>query len=182
MSEAEKNQANSSRDEAGLFRSSQSEREPRNWTGAIVGFAVVLLVVVLLVLVGHRRPQTAPAADAYSPNLVVTAAAVSQADNFVGSTVTYIDLTVKNNGTRTVVGGLVFAAFHNLQGEVVQTESLPLRVLAPHALGGAAEAVELSHAPLGPGQTRVVRLTLEHVSSDWNQAQPAVEFRRLRLR
>ena len=65
-------------------------------------------------------------ADPYSPKLVVEEAKLSQADNFVGATVTYIDLTVKNTGDRTVVGGTVQAVFRDTLGQAVQTETLPL--------------------------------------------------------
>jgi hypothetical protein len=113
---------------------------------------------------------------------VVQQARLSQADNFVGATVTYIDLTVKNNGGRTVVGGVVQAVFRDTLGQAVQTETLPLRALIPHALGGENEAADLAQAPLGPGQTRILRLTVEHISSEWNQAQPDLEFRGLRFK
>ncbi len=96
--------------------------------------------------------------------------------------ITYIDLTVRNNGPRTVVGGAVRAVFRDTLGQAVQTETLPLRALVPHALGGEAEAADLAQAPLGPGQERTLRLTVEHISSEWNQAQPELEFRGLRFK
>jgi hypothetical protein len=156
--------------------------EPRNWTPLIVGFVLVLVVVAAIAILGRNRPEKASAADPYSPMLVVEQAKLSQADNFVGATVTYIDLTVRNNGNRTVVGGLVRANFRDMLGQVVQTETLPLRALIPHSLGGEPEAGDLTLAPLGPGQTRVLRLTVEHISSEWNQAQPELEFRGLRFK
>jgi hypothetical protein len=89
---------------------------------------------------------------------------------------------VKNNGPRTVVGGAVQAVFRDTLGQTVQTETLPLRALVPHPLGGQDEAGDLALAPLGPGQTRTLRLTIEHISSEWNQAQPDLEFRGLRFK
>jgi hypothetical protein len=64
----------------------------------------------------------------------------------------------------------------------VQTEVLPLRALLSNTLGGVAEAGDLGMAPLGPGQTRVLRLTVEHISGQWNRAQPELEFRGLRFK
>jgi len=89
---------------------------------------------------------------------------------------------VKNNGTRTVVGGSVRAVFRDTLGQIVQTETLPMRALVPHALGGDAESADLAQAPIAPGQTRTLRLTVEHISSQWNQAQPDLEFRGLRFK
>jgi len=168
--------------EAGLFSVHHQQKESRNWTGLIVGFALVVVVVALIVVLGRTKKEVVTTADPYAPNLVVEQAMLSQADNFVGATVTYIDLTVKNNGPRTVVGGSVQAVFRDTLGQSVQVETLPLRALIPHALGGEKESADLAMAPLGPGQTRTLRLTVEHISSQWNQAQPDLEFRGLRFK
>lgn len=165
-----------------MFGGGKSQREPRNWTPLIVGFVLVLAVVAAIMILGRTKKDVVKTADPYSPNLVVEQATLSQADNFVGATVTYIDLKVKNNGGRTVVGGAVQAVFRDTLGQAVQTETLPLRALVPHALGGEAEAADLAMAPLGPGQTRILRLTVEHISAEWNQAQPDLEFRGLRFK
>jgi hypothetical protein len=165
-----------------LFGARNAQREPRNWTPLIVGFVLVLVVVAIIAVMGHSKKEVVKTADPYSSNLVVEQAKLSQADNFVGATVTYIDLAVKNNGQRTVVGGAVHAVFRDTLGQAVQTETLPLRALIPHPLGGEAEAGDLALAPLAPGVTRTLRLTVEHISSEWNQAQPDLEFRGLRFK
>ncbi len=165
-----------------LFGAHHVQKEPRNWTPLIVGFVLVLAVVAAIVLLGRGHKEVVKTADPYASNLAVEQAKLSQADNFVGATVTYIDLTVKNNGPRTVVGGAVQAVFRDTLGQAVQTETLPLRALVPHGLGGEDEAGDLAQAPLGPGQTRILRLTVEHISSQWNQAQPELEFRGLRFK
>ena len=168
--------------EPAIFGAHSARPEPRNWIPLLVGFGLVLGVLAVVAILGHGKKEVATTADPYSPMLVVDKATLSQADNFVGSTITYIDLTVHNNGDRTVVGGTVQAVFRDSLGEAVQTETLPLRALVPHPLGGQDEAGDLALAPLGPGQTRVLRLTVEHISSQWNQAQPELEFRGLRFK
>jgi hypothetical protein len=168
--------------ETGMFGAHAAQPEPRNWIPLIVGFGLVLAVVAIFTFLGRGKKEVVTTADPYAPMLVVTQATLSQADNFVGSTITYIDLTVRNNGDRTVVGGTVQAVFRDTLGESVQTETLPLRALVPHVLGGEDEAGDLALAPLAPGQTRVLRLTVEHISSQWNQAQPELEFRGLRFK
>jgi hypothetical protein len=165
-----------------LFGAHSAPQEPRHWIPLIVGFGLVLAVVAVVALLGHGKKEVPATADPYAPMLVVEKATLSQADNFVGSTITYIDLTVRNNGDRTVVGGTVQAVFRDTLGQAVQSETLPLRALIPHALGGEDEARDLALAPLAPGQTQVLRLTVEHISSQWNQAQPELEFRGLRFK
>jgi hypothetical protein len=182
MSEPNEPTQNDKPAEPVLFGARNAQNEPRNWTPLIIGFGLVLVVVALIAVLGREKKEVVKTADPYAPNLVVEQARISQADNFVGATVTYIDLTVKNNGSRTVVGGAVQAVFRDTLGQVVQTETLPLRALIHHPLGGADEAGDLALAPLGPGQTRRLRLTIEHISSEWNQAQPDLEFRGLRLK
>jgi hypothetical protein len=165
-----------------LFGARNAQKEPRNWTPLIVGFVLVLAVVVIVAMLGRGKKDVVKTADPYASNLLVEQAKLSRADNFVGATVTYIDLSVKNNGPRTVVGGAVHAIFRDTLGQSVQTETLPLRALVPHPLGGEDEAGDLAIAPLGPGQTRTLRLTVEHISSEWNQVQPDLEFRGLRFK
>jgi hypothetical protein len=168
--------------EAELFSAHGPSKEPRNWTPLIVGFGLVLVVLAAIVILGRSKQETANSADPYSSNLTVERAQLSQVDNFVGATMTYIDLTVRNNGAKTVAGGMVRAVFRDTLGQPVQTETLPLRALVPHSLGGEDEAADLATAPLAPGQTRILRLTVEHISSEWNQAQPELEFRGLRFK
>jgi hypothetical protein len=182
MTEQNEPTQNSTPAEPVLFAPGHEENPPRNWTPLIVGFVLVVAVVAVVALLGHRTQEVVRTADPYAANLVVEQAKISQADNFVGATVTYIDLTVKNNGGRTVVGGTVQAVFRDTLGQAVQTETLPLRALVPHGLGGEDEAGDLAMAPLGPGQTRLLRLTVEHISSEWNQAQPDLEFRGLQFK
>jgi hypothetical protein len=168
--------------ELDLFGARNAQQEPRNWTPLIVGFVLVLVVVAIFAMLGRTKKDVVKTADPYAPYLVVERVQLSRVDNFVGATVTYIDLSVKNNGPRTVVGGAVQAVFRDTLGEAVQNETLPLRALVPHVLGGEDEAGDLAQAPLGPQQTRIVRLTVEHISSQWNQAQPDLEFRGLRFK
>lgn len=182
MTEPNEPPQNTTPPEPVLFGARNAQTEPRNWTPLIVGFVLVLAVVAVIAFLGHTKKDVVKTADPYAPMLVVEQAKLSQADNFVGATVTYIDLTVKNNGERTVVGGTVQVVFRDTLGQAVQTEALPLRALIPHPLGGVAEAGDLALAPLGPGQERTVRLTVEHISSQWNQALPDLEFRGLRLK
>lgn len=143
---------------------------------------VVVLVVVAIVLLGRNRQSVSNQADPYASSLQVGDIHPSTADNFVGSTVTYLDLSLTNTGSKTLVGGQVNVSFKNSLGEVVQKETLPLHVLGKNALGGYEDVADISMSPLAPGQTKTVRLTLEHVSADWNQSYPELKFVNLRLK
>ena len=162
------------------FTSAQAS-EQRNWTPLIIGLVVVVVLVGGLVLLG-RPSRQGPAPDPYAQKLQVSAMLVSQARNFVGATVTYLDLHITNSGERTISGGQAELIFHSRLDQVVQKETVPIRVLQANQLGGYQDSVDLSAAPLGPGQTRNVRFVLDHVSSDWNRTFPDLRFVNLKYR
>jgi hypothetical protein len=148
----------------------------------IVGLVLVIIVVGAIAYFGRSRQTVATQADPYSQFLKVGDIKLSAADNFVGATVTYLDFTLTNAGQKTVAGGQVEVNLKNSLGQVVQTETLPLRALTKNELGGYEDVVDLSRSPLAPGQTKTIRLTLEHVSSDWDQTYPDMKFINLTLK
>jgi len=101
---------------------------------------------------------------------------MSSAENFVGATVTYLDGKITNSGDRIATRAVVEATFMNSLGQVVQRETLPMHVLTTSTSGGIyTDVVDLSATPLAPGQSRPFRLTLEHISADWNHAAPGLK-------
>ncbi len=157
-------------------------QEKRNWTPIFIGLAAVLVAVAAIVLFsrGGRKSETQP--SPYVSNLKLSDMKLSAAENYVGGTVTYLDVNVTNTGDKTVVGAEIHAVFSNSMGEVVQKETLPLHVLVENRMGGYADLVDLSRDPIGPGQTKTVRMTLEHISSDWNQSTPEMQLVNLKLK
>ena len=144
------------------------------WVPVGIGAALVLVVVAALVVfsrndAGGGSGQTHP----YSPNLKFTELTLSVAENFVGGNVTYLDGKIENTGDKTVNGLAVELTFHNTLGEVVQKETM--RVMALSTAGPYPDILELRSAPIGPGKSRAFRLTLEHISADWNRAAPDVK-------
>jgi hypothetical protein len=147
------------------------------WKVVAVGIVIVVVVVGIIALVGRgSRPAPAPP-PAYAAKLTISDLRISAAQNFVGGTVTYLDGKITNAGDKTVTEATVQAVFRNSLNQVVQTETLPVHVL--QTTGPYPDAVDLSIAPLGPGQTKPIRLTLEHISADWNQAAPELKFTRV---
>jgi hypothetical protein len=156
----------------GLIEPSQrGEPQPdSNLRPLIIGAAIVVVVVGLIVLFS-RGNSTSPAVQhPYASYLKLSDLKMSQAENFVGVSVTYIDGTVTNTGDKTVTHATVHAQFKNSMDQTVQIEDLPLQVL--QTSGPYPDAVDLSTSPLAAGQSKPFRLTLEHISADWNQAYP----------
>jgi Protein of unknown function (DUF2393) len=138
--------------------------------------AVVLAAIIAMFIMATRGPSRHPrsAAPPYAQQLTLTGPRLSQAQNFVGATVTYIDGSVANAGDKTVTAASVEASFHNSLGQIVQQEEQPLRIL--RRSGAYPEPLDLMTAPLAPHQTREFRLTFEHISSDWNQQLPELRI------
>lgn len=146
----------------------------------ILGIGVVLMLILVAAIVllnrGHGAPVPA-ATDPYAANLQVANLKMSAAENFVGATVTYVDGTLTNSGTKTVTGARMEATFRSSLGELAQREEIPVQVLKTG--GPYPEAVDLKASPLMPGQSITFRLTFEHVSAEWNQAYPELRFTRV---
>ncbi len=137
----------------------------------------ILLGVVLVVVVGgiaafllRTDSKIASPPHPYAINLKLSDMKMSAAENFIGSTVTYLDGTVTNAGDKTVSHAVVHVSFKDSLGQVAQAEDVPLHVL--QTTGAYADAVDLSLSPLAPGQSQQFRLTFEHVTADWNHEYP----------
>jgi hypothetical protein len=155
----------------------QQDESRRIWTFVGLGVAIVLIVVAVLAVIG-RSGRTGPApTPPYASKLQLTDLKMSAAENFVGATVTYLDGKISNSGDKSVTRAIVQAIFMNSLGQIVQRETLPIHVLTTGTTGGIyTDVVDLSAAPLAPGQSRPFRLTLEHISADWNHAAPDLKF------
>jgi hypothetical protein len=143
-----------------------------------VGLIVALIGMLVLFSVGSKKKPAAR--DPYAANVQLTNLKMSQAENFVGASVTYIDGTVTNAGNQTVVHAVVHVAFKNSMNEIAQAEDVALHVLSTS--GPYDEAVDLSASPLAPGQSKPFRLTFEHISADWNQAYPELQVMSVSLK
>jgi hypothetical protein len=140
----------------------------------LAGVVMVVLLIGLLVLLSHKKPAGPAAQDPYTAKIRLSDLKMSQAQNFVGASVTYIDGIVTNTGDKIVTHATVHAEFENSLDQIAQVEDLPLQVLQTG--GPYPDAIDLSHAPLGSGQSQPFRLTFEHISADWNQAYPELRI------
>ena len=152
------------------------EPEQRNWAPMIVGGVFVLLLVGVLVL-ATRGGKSVSSANPGDPNLAklqISDLHMATAQNFAGGSVTYIEGKITNTSDRRVTAVNVEVIFKNTIGEVAQNEkSIPLAVLLPNV--PYIDYGPIDRAPLGPAQARDFRITLEHVSADWDGQTPQVK-------
>lgn len=159
-----------------------SPDQERNWIPLIVGVVAVLVAVGAILFFGRHKIPADSEPNPYAQQLKLSAIKLSAAENYMGGTVTYLDFNITNTGDKALVGADVKAQFMDTMGQVVQKETLPLHVLVENQLAGYPDLVDMSRAPIGPGQTKTVRITLEHISDQWNQSYPQMELVNLNLK
>lgn len=138
-----------------------------------IGAVVVAAVVFAFIIVGRSRPANhAGESDPYLSRLELSNLHMATAENFAGGSVTYIEGTLANTGDKKVTGARVQVLFKNSLGEIAQKETLQLLVVLPNLPYLDYGAID--RAPLGPGQRRDFRVTLEHVTADWDGQIPQI--------
>jgi hypothetical protein len=139
----------------------------------VVAVAGVIALMLGLAFLLREPPKAVKVVPPYAANLKFSDAKMSAAENFIGATVSYIDGTVTNSGDKTVTHVVVEVVFRDELGQVAQQEEMPLRVL--HTGGPYPDAVDLSVAPLAPGQAQPFRLTFDSISAQWNRQYPEIK-------
>jgi len=151
-----------------------NQSESRSWAPMAAGGAFVLLLVVVVVLLTRGGKSTGGnSADPNLAKLQVSGLHMATAQNFAGGSVTYIEGKLTNGTDRKVTGASVQVIFKNSLGEISQKDTLPVTVLLPNV--PYVDYGLIDRAPLAAGQTRDFRLTLEHVTTDWDGQVPAVK-------
>ncbi|MBV9482497.1 MAG: DUF2393 family protein [Acidobacteria bacterium] len=148
--------------------------EPTLWRPILMGVVIVVVVVGAVVLGLRHSPPPASGPASYAPRLKISDLKMSAAENFVGATVSYVDGTITNTGTKTVTHAVVHTLFKDEMGQVVGDESLPVHVLETG--GPYPDVLDLNASPLRPGQTKPFRLTFESISAQWNHQFPQLEI------
>jgi len=150
--------------------------EDRDSSRVIIVIAVAGVIAVMLAIAFLLRepPKPAKTISPYAASMKFSDFKMSAAENFVGSTVSYLDGTVTNSSDKTVTHLTVDVVFKDEVGQMAQDEpDVPLRVLKTS--GPYPEAVDLSVSPLGPGQSQAFRLTFDRISAQWNRQYPEVK-------
>lgn len=142
------------------------------WLPMAMGAALIVVLLVMVAYFGRSRTSAANQIDPYTANLVLSKLHMAEAENFAGGKVTYIDGILSNTGDKRVTGARVEVIFKNSIGEVTQKEVLPVMVLLPNL--PYTDYGTIDRAPVAPRQARDFRLTLEHVTADWDTQIPGV--------
>ncbi len=98
---------------------------------------------------------------------------MSEAANFAGGKVTYIDGQIANTGGKVVDGVVVTVTFKNDIGEPPQQETMPLSLIRTREPYVDIEPV--SADPLKPGEQKDFRLIFDRVTPTWNQQYPEIK-------
>jgi hypothetical protein len=160
------------------FSTPQVEQR-RSLTPLMIGAAVIVVGLVAAFVLNRTQPQpTGPAPeDPYSENLKITDVKLSQAQNFVGGNVYYLEGKIANVGPKSVSAATVEAVFRNSLGQVVDRQTQPLTIIEHRP--GYDDSVGLAQHPLTANMQDQFRLTFEHISADWNQGVPELRFIKL---
>ena len=158
-----------------LIQPSPGTREPdHSRRFIIVAIAVVVGLAVLAALLLREPVKPAPKIPPYAAKLQISDIKMSQAQNFVGASVTYVDGSIANLGDRMVTHAVVRVTFRDSYGQIAQIEDVPIKIL--QTSGPYPDTVDLAAAPLATRQTKPFRLIFEHVSGQWNQAAPELKI------
>jgi hypothetical protein len=146
----------------------------------VVAITVVVALVLLVALLLRQPPRIAPQIPQYATKLKFSDLKMSQSQNFVGASVTYVDGNVTNTGDKVVTHAIVRVVFKDSYGQIAQIEDVPIKLL--QTSGPYPDTVDLNISPLAANDTKPFRLIFEHVSQQWNQAYPDLQITALDLR
>jgi hypothetical protein len=153
--------------------SNPTERDTSKRT-IVIAIAAVAFLAGAAAFFLRGKPQVKTPPPAYASQLKFSDLKMSQAQNFVGATVTYIDGTITNAGEKTVTHAVVQVTFQDMYGQVAQIEDVPIKVL--QTSGPYPDTADFALSPLAPAQSKPFRLIFEHVSEQWNQAYPGLQI------
>jgi hypothetical protein len=167
-----------------LFASRPPERAPFNPVPWVIAGVAVALAIVVLLIVGHRKPAAAAnelqPLDPYAVTLPISNIQMSESTSLSGGKSTYIDGHIRNTGTRTVTGATIQILFANDMALPPQMETLPLMLIRTHE--PYVDTEPISAAPLAPGDDREFRLIFEDIGANWNQQLPEIHVVHVTMR
>jgi len=146
----------------------------------VIAIAVVVVIAGIGAFLLRESPRAQSGPPPYAPYVKLSDLKMSQAQNFAGFTVTYVDGTVSNLGDKTVTHAVVRVTFRDAYGQVAQVEEVPLKILETG--GPYLDTADLSAMPLEPGQNKPFRLIFERISQQWNMGYPEVQISDVRTK
>jgi len=157
------------------FSPVREEQEKRSWAPMAIGLVLVAAIVAAVALAGRAgKGSSGPATgDPNISKVQISNLHMATADNFAGNSVTYIEGRISNQSEKKLTGARVEVLFKNSLGETAQKDVLPVAVLMPNT--PYVDYGPLARAPLAPRQSSDFRLTLEHISTDWDGQIPQIK-------
>lgn len=143
--------------------------------------AVLLGVLVLAAIFFLGNPSQRPSApkvpeklpplgsleQQYSTRIGISDLRLSQFENFLGQTVTYVEGVLSNRGNRSLAAVELTFEFKDVLNQTVLRETV--RVVGRRT------------SPLGPGLARSFRVGFDHIPADWNRRPPEIRVTGLLL-
>lgn len=151
-----------------------AEGQDRNWVPWIVALVVICFGLGIVYWLGRPAANSSSSIDPYSKNVVLGHVQVSQASNFAGDQLTYVDGTIANRGNRTLTSMTLQASFPSETGNAPQILQAPVSLI--RSRDPYVDTQPISAAPLAAGQTKDFRLVFDNVSPMWNQTPPALRI------
>jgi hypothetical protein len=149
------------------------QEENKSLLPMAIGGVLVLALVGALILLTRSKPTDTNPRDPNLAKVQISDLHMATAQNFAGGSVTYIEGKITNATDRKISAARVEVIFKNALGEIAQHEkALAVTVLLPNS--PYVDYGTIDRAPLAPGQSRDFRLTLEHVTTDWDGQVPQV--------
>ncbi|MGE0404929.1 MAG: hypothetical protein AB7O65_01420 [Candidatus Korobacteraceae bacterium] len=162
---------------APMFQTPADESSGARWIALLVAALLVAAIVGAVVYFSNTPPpQGEQPLDRYAENLQVGDLKLSVAENFVGSSIHYVDGKIANVGGRTVDGIRVEVIFRDSLGQIVLRETQTLMLLKEQPGDLPTELVSLKNDPLEPNEVADFRLTFERLPADWNRGLPELRF------
>ncbi len=145
----------------GFLSEKKNEPEGRSWLPWVIAGLVVVVVLAGMLLSSHRdraaqrAEEASQTPDAYASHISIGNLQMSEATNFAGGKVTYVDGVITNKGDKTVTGVNVLVTFNNDIAEPPQQSPMPLtliRTREPYVdiepvCSGAVEARRFARIP-----------------------------------
>jgi Protein of unknown function (DUF2393) len=163
----------------GFLSEKKNEPEGRSWLPWVIAGLVVVVVLAGMLLSSHRdraaqrAEEASQTPDAYASHVIIGNLQMSEATNFAGGKVTYVDGVITNKGDKTVTGVNVLVTFNNDIAEPPQQSPMPLTLIRTREPYVDIEPVAAE--PLKPGDSHEFRLIFDHVSPTWNQQYPVIQ-------
>src|ERR1039457_1634356 len=123
------------------YEPAPSPDQKRNWIPLLVGLVAVVVAVGAILFFLRPKSQGGIEPIPYAEKLKLSDIKLSAAENYVGGTVTYLDINI--TGYQALVGADVKAQFKDTMGQIVQKETIPLHVLVENQLAGYPDLVDM---------------------------------------